>query len=170
MDRVDALQAPEPVVEVAFGLLVLVGIIIVHGTALRFITRGFNAGWVTSGPRTSGWRENLVLGAAIFALAITHLAETLLWSLPIYALGMIPTMRDTYFFVLESYTTLGAGDVALPDAWRLVGPIIAMSGVFTFGWTTGVLVAIMSEVGKLDRSEASRDQRAAAGKLPDANP
>jgi hypothetical protein len=153
---VDAVTAPEPVVEVAFGLLVLVGIIFVHGTALRFITRRFNAAWMHVDLPKGTWRADLLLGLAIAALALTHLAETLLWSLPIYALGMIPTMRDTYFFVLECYTTLGAGTVALPDAWRLVGPIIAMSGVFTFGWTTGVLVAIMSDVVKLDRNAAVR--------------
>lgn len=152
----DAVTAPEPVVEVAFGLLVLVGVIFVHGTALRFITRRFNAAWMHVNLARGSWRANLLLGLAIAALALTHLVETLLWSLPIYALGMIPTMRDTYFFVLECYTTLGGGTVTLPDAWRLIGPIIAMSGVFTFGWTTGVLVAIMGAVGKLDRSEAAR--------------
>ena len=68
---------------------------------------------------------------------------------------MIPTMRDSYFFVLESYTTLGEGSVALPDRWRLIGPIIAMSGLFTFGWTGSVLVSIMNEFGKLDRARAA---------------
>ena len=49
-------------------------------------------------------------------------------------------MRDSYYFVLESYTTLGEGNVTLPDRWRLLGPIIGMSGLFTFGWTGSVLV------------------------------
>jgi hypothetical protein len=160
----------DPVVEVAFGLVVLVVIIIIHGIALRSITQRFNAAWVRHGSRMVAWRANLLLGTAIFALAVTHLIETLVWSLPIYGLAMIPTMRDTYFFVLESYTTLGAGDVTLPDKWRLIGPIIAMSGLFTFGWTTGVLVAIMSEVGRLDRTEASRAEASAARPTPDATP
>ena len=100
-----------------------------------------------------------------------HLVETLLWSLPIFGLGMLPTMRDTYFFVLESYTTLGGGNVSLPDQWRLVGPIIGMSGLFTFGWTGSVLVSVMNEFGKLDRSQASRGARAqqrAADSEPEA--
>ena len=41
-------------------------------------------------------------------------------------------MRDSYYFVLESYTTLGEGTVSLPDRWRLIGSIMAMSGLFTF--------------------------------------
>ena len=75
---------------------------------------------------------------------------------------MIPSLRDSYFFVLESYTTLGGGNVALPDQWRLVGPMIGMSGIFTFGWTGSVLVTIMNELGKLDRTQATKDQRDSA--------
>ena len=70
---------------------------------------------------------------------------------------MIPSMRDSYYFVLESYTTLGEGTVQLPEPWRLIGPIIAMSGLFTFGWTGSVLVSIMTELGRLDRSRARRE-------------
>ena len=75
---------------------------------------------------------------------------------------MIPSLRDSYFFVLESYTTLGGGNVVLPDQWRLVGPMIGMSGIFTFGWTGSVLVNIMNEIGKLDRTQATKDQRDSA--------
>jgi len=68
--------------------------------------------------------------------------------------GLIPSMRDSYYFVLENYTTLGEGNVRLPDQWRLLGPIIAISGLFTFGWTGSVLVSIMTEFGRLDRARA----------------
>jgi ion channel len=69
---------------------------------------------------------------------------------------LVPSMRDSYYYVLESYTTLGEGAVSLPNGWRLIGPIIAMSGLFTFGWTGSVLVNIMTEFGKVDRIRAKR--------------
>jgi hypothetical protein len=72
---------------------------------------------------------------------------------------MLPSLRDSYFFVLESYTTLGGGSVELPDHWRLLGPMIGMSGMFTFSWTVSVLVTVMNEFGKLDRTRATKDQR-----------
>ena len=84
---------------------------------------------------TPRWRVSLLLMVTIGGLTATHLFETLLWSLPIFGLGMVSTLRDSYFFVLESYTTLGGGNVVLPQQWRLVGPMIGMSGIFTFGWT-----------------------------------
>jgi hypothetical protein len=97
-----------------------------------------------------------VLAVAVASLAALHLVETLLWAVPIYSAGLIPGLRDSYYFVLECYTTLGEGNVRLPDDWRLLGPIIAMSGLFTFGWTAGVLVSIMTEFGKFERERARR--------------
>lgn len=155
-----------PLVEVAFSTLFLVGIIIFHGAAMRTIARRFNAAWVRVDALTPRWRVSLILSTAIGAMTATHLVETLLWALPILGLGMIPSLRDSYFFVLESYTTLGGGNVVLPDAWRLVGPMIGMSGIFTFGWTGSVLVTIMNELGKLDRTQATKDQRDTGGMDP----
>lgn len=148
-----------PLVEVTFATLFLVGIIIFHGAAMRSITRRFSAAWVRVDALTPRWRVSALLSTAIAAMTAAHLIETFLWALPLLALGMMPTLRDSYFFVLESYTTLGGGNVALPDQWRLVGPMIAMSGIFTFGWTGSVLVTIMNELGKLDRTQATKDQR-----------
>ena len=148
---------PEPlsVLEVLVGLVGLVVTIFVHGSSIRFITRYFSDRWVGVTPATPRWRVNLLLAVTIAALSITHFVETLIWAIPISMSGIVPAMRDSYFFVLESYTTLGAGSIELPDQWRLIGPIIAMSGLFTFSWTAGVLVIVMNEFGKLDRARAA---------------
>ena len=119
MDR----TATNPLVEVVFGTLFLVWIIIVHGAAVRAITRRFSAAWVRVNAETARWRVNIILSATIGALTAAHLFETLFWALPIAGLGLL-SLRDSYFFVLESYTTLGAGNIDLPDQWRLVGPMI----------------------------------------------
>ena len=150
------LSAPNPVLEVALGTVTLVVIIFVHGAGIRAINQRFSRSWVLMDHATPHWRLNLLLASTIGALAILHFAETLLWSLPLSVLGLIPSMRDSYYYVLQSYTTLGDGKVSLPEQWRLVGPIIAMSGLFTFGWTGSVLVSIMTEFGKLDRLRARR--------------
>jgi len=150
------MAAPDPVVEVVVGLVGLIATIFVHGASIRYITGYFSDRWVSVTALTPRWRVNLILAVTIAALSTTHFVETLIWAVPISGAGMIPAMRDSYYFVLESYTTLGAGDVALPDQWRLIGPIIAMSGLFTFSWTAGVLVSVMNEFGKLDRARAAR--------------
>jgi len=150
------LSAPNPILETALGTISLVIIIFVHGAGIRAINRRFSKAWVRMDHATPHWRLNLLLALTIGSLAVLHFAETLLWSVPVSAFGLIPSMRDSYYYVLESYTTLGDGKISPPEQWRLIGPIIAMSGLFTFGWTGSVLVSIMTEFGKLDRLRARR--------------
>ena len=152
----DELSAPKPVLEIVFGTLIMIVIIFVHGAGIRTINQRFSKSWIHVNDTTAYWRLNLLLAVTIASLAALHFAETLLWAIPVSVMGLIPSMRDSYYYVLESYTTLGEGNVDLPDRWRLIGPIIAMSGLFTFGWTGSVLVSVMTEFGKLDRVRARR--------------
>ena len=67
-----------------------------------------------------------------------------------------PNLSVAAFFAAETYTTLGEGAVRLPLSWRQLGPIIAVSGLFTFGWTSSVLVYVMTQFGTLDTHHAER--------------
>jgi hypothetical protein len=148
--------SPNPVLEILVGVLILIIIIFVHGMGMRLVNRRFSAAWAQVTPTTPHWRTDSLLAIAIGSLAVVHLIETFLWAVPLNLMDIIPRMRDCYYYVLESYTTLGEGNVVLPDRWRLIGPIIAMSGLFTFGWTASVLVNIMTEFGRLDRARARK--------------
>lgn len=159
----DEFSTPHPFLELVLGTIIMIFIIFVHGAGLRTINQRFNASWIQLSERASYWRLNLLLAFTIGSLATLHFIETFLWAIPVYALGLVPSMRDSYYYVLESYTTLGEGNVSLPDPWRLIGPIIAMSGLFTFGWTGSVLVSIMTEFGKIDRIRAKRRMRTTDG-------
>jgi hypothetical protein len=144
----------KPLLELAIGTLFLIVIMFVHGIGVRYIGRRFNRAWVKVTPQTPHWRSNLLMSEVIAGFTALHLFEPYLWALFTDVTGAIPGLRDSYFFVLESYTTLGDSSVVLPNDWRLLGPMMAISGLFTFGWTGSVLVGIMSEFGKLDRSRA----------------
>nr|WP_244495524.1 ion channel [Ensifer sp. Root278] len=158
MQRVEVISTPKPVLEIFVGTLFLIVVIFVHGAGIRSISRQFNESWVHVTSATPHWRLNIMLAATIAALALLHFAETLIWAVPLYVKEIIPSMRDSYYYVLESYTTLGEGSVTLPDRWRLLGPIIAMSGLFTFGWTGSVLVSIMTDFGRFDRLQARQER------------
>jgi hypothetical protein len=38
---------------------------------------------------------------------------------------------------------VGYGNFVLPLGWHMLAPIIAISGLFTFGWTGSVLVEVV---------------------------
>lgn len=142
-----------PFAELAFGMIVLVVIIVVHGWSMAHLSRRFAQRMTQLPVHGPTWRVNLLMGWTIALLALTHLVETLMWSAPLWYSGLIENFRDSYFFVLETYTTLGDSNIALPEAWRLIGPMIAISGLFTFSWTGSVLVYVVGETGRRHAAE-----------------
>lgn len=161
----DELSNPNPILELMLGTIMMIVVIFVHGAGIRAINRRFNRSWIKVTGTTPVWRLDLLLALTIGSLATLHFSETLIWAIPLFLLSIVPTLRDSYHFVLESYTTLGSDTVKLPDDWRLIGPIIAMSGLFTFGWTVSVLVNIMTAYGKADRERAERKNGVVTGEV-----
>jgi hypothetical protein len=158
--------APDPIIETILGVGWLTLVILIHGVGIQKINREFSRVWAHVTIHTAHWKINVILALVIASLTILHLAETIFWGLPIYALSLVPTWMDSYIFVLENYTTLGAGNVRHGDDWRLMGPIIAISGLFTFGWTTGVLVSTMSELTQLNKQRSKQGIDDKGGRPP----
>ena len=135
--------------DLAIGSPMLIFIITMHGFFLRQITDYFSRNYDLLERNYSAGKFDMTFITTIWLLLSAHLVEALLWSLPMYGLAMFPSMRVAFYFAAQTYTTLGMGDVFLPPEWRLLGPIIAISGLFTFGWTGSVLVVLVGELGKL---------------------
>jgi hypothetical protein len=75
----------------------------------------------------------------------------------------MPDLESAAYFSLTSYTTVGYGDVVLPEPWRLLGPLEAAVGVLMLGWSTGILVAAIGTIyGQLFRSLDGGDRGASA--------
>ena len=154
MNPAEDLVSSYSLLEMLVGLAILSLVILVHGVGARLVYRHFTRTWSLG---HSPWHRNFVLSVATASLAALHLVVTLMWAWPIWWSGLIPGLRDAYFFVLENYTTLGDDTVSLPKAWRLIGPVIAISGLFNFGWTASIFVNMMHDVGAIDRAEARRE-------------
>jgi hypothetical protein len=91
------------------------------------------------------------------ALLLLHLAEAVVWALFFAVVGGLPDLESAVYFSLTSYTTVGYGDVVMPEPGRLLGPIEAAVGVLMLGWSTGILVAVIAVVyGQLFPSLRSR--------------
>ncbi|WP_246504735.1 ion channel [Microvirga antarctica] len=152
--------------EILLGIAILIVIVFIHGAGIRRISRYFSARWVHVTTETPHWRVNLLFGVIVAQLVVVHLVEVIVWAIPIYALNLIPDFSSAAFFAAETYTTLGEGVVRLPQSWRQLGPVIAISGLFTFGWTSSVLVYVMTQFGTLDTSHAQRRKAASADRSP----
>jgi len=70
--------------------------------------------------------------------------------------GLLTSWRAAGFFAGNTYTTVGYGNFVLPAGWEMLAPIIAMSGLFAFGWSGSVLVDIVSRCQRIKDVVAGR--------------
>ena len=99
--------------------------------------------------RPARWRADLLMGSIVFMLLALHTVEMLLWTMALVYSNLIPDWRSAGFFAGNTYTTVGYGAFILPDGWRMLAPIIAMSGLFAFGWSGSVLVDFVRRINLL---------------------
>jgi hypothetical protein len=86
----------------------------------------------------------LLLILVFAVIIVSHLVNTSLWAGFYYKRGLFPDYETSFYFSLGSYTTIGYGDVVLPQRWRLVGGLEGFSGVLLCGLSTAFIFAIVN--------------------------
>lgn len=67
------------------------------------------------------------------------------WALAFVALNIFESFETALYFSMVSFTTLGFGDVILPDNWRLLSGFIATNGFILFGLGTAFMLETLKE-------------------------
>lgn len=153
----------KPLAAVIVGAIILVAIVLFHGTGLHSIMVGqdrWRARLFAHHPHLTG--AALIFGWGVFLMLFLQILEILIWSLFLGRLGLIKNLHDDIYFCANAYTTLGMGKMELDRPWRLISPIIGISGLFTFAWTTSALVDMVT--AHRQTVEQVRTQRAARKK------
>jgi hypothetical protein len=102
--------------------------------------------WAARKDRRGRLGAELLVAQLVSTLLLLHLAEAVVWALFFVLVGGLPDLESAAYFSLTSYTTVGYGDVVLPEPWRLLGPIEAAVGVLMLGWSTGILVGVIGVI------------------------
>ena len=89
-------------------------------------------------------------------MVVLHLAEISVFGIFYVWRGAMPDITSALYFSAVTYTTTGYGDVVLPQDWRLVGGIEALTGILMCGWSTGFFYAIVSRLHQLPGAANSR--------------
>ena len=79
-------------------------------------------------------------------IILLHVAEIMVWAVAYTWMHAMPDLQSGVYFSAVTYTTTGYGDLVLPDRWRLVGAIEALTGILMCGWSTGFFFAVLSKV------------------------
>ena len=76
-------------------------------------------------------------------LVAGHFLEVVIWAFTYAFVGAAPPGSDLIYFAFQNYTTLGYGDIAPVDGWRLLGPMTALNGIMLIGLSTALVVVIL---------------------------
>src|SRR5687768_12376551 len=94
-----------------------------------------------------GFRYAALLLIVVFvALIFLHMIEAAIWAIFYLRAGLFENFETSFYFSLQSYSTVGYGDVALPQRWRLLGTVEGISGVLLCGLSAGFLFAIVTTI------------------------
>jgi len=139
-----------PFPDLLFGGALLVAVVLLHGVGIRLVATHFYRRSAIIAQRShASVRLDVLLGVSIFLLLALHLAEIVLWTAALVYSKLVVDWRVASFFAANTYTTLGYGNFVLPAEWTMMAPIIAISGLFAFGWTGSVLVGFVAAVNKI---------------------
>ncbi|MEM9311581.1 MAG: ion channel [Pseudomonadota bacterium] len=137
------------------------------GTAMLALTIGIGALAIIAAARALDFagldgREELsvMMHTGVITLVTSSLAVVLifimaLWAALFVALGIFPEFEVSLYIAMISATTLGYGDVTMPNEWRLLAGFIATDGFILFGLDTAFLFEVMRRLGDPPMVEAT---------------
>jgi len=143
------LSAVMPAADLFFGGAMMVFIVLVHAAGVRAVTTHVLRRTEAIMQRPSRWQADLLMASIVFMLLTLHVTEMFLWAAALVYSNLVPDWRAAGFFAGNTYTTVGYGNFILPNGWRMLAPIIAMSGLFTFGWSGSVLVDFVRRLNQI---------------------
>jgi len=151
----------KPIAAIGIGSFMLVFLAMFHGWGWqRILHRNKRGELRLRSGAPSLFEPSLLFGWAVFLMMVLHLVEVVIWSVALVYMGLVPRIPNAMYFCANAYTTLGMGSLDLGEHWRILSPIIAISGLFTFAWTTSSLVDIVSTHTRLlEQLELERERQ-----------
>jgi hypothetical protein len=136
----------------AGGTIVIIGTVLLQLATQSVVTRIFArfSGERRANPRNP-WTIRVLSLLTVFTLLFGHVLQVLLWTLLFLSLGEFRNLADAAYFSLASYTTVGAADLELSRAHRMLGALEAGVGVLMFGWSTAILVTLVGQTEAPER-------------------
>jgi hypothetical protein len=134
------------------AFLLMAACVAIHGMGLVRILQTVNAKSIPIAPGFWPATQRLIYIAGW--TLILHLLQIISWALLYAFRGALPDFTTAAYFSAVTYTTTGYGDIVLPEEWRLVGGIEALTGILMCGLSTGMFFAIFSRIFRLDGKPA----------------
>ena len=94
--------------------------------------------WASRPPH--GPKLTAILTLSLICTLMMMTVSVWVWAIALYWLEIFITFEASMYFALVAFTTLGFGDILLPQEWRLLSGLAAANGLLIFGMLTAMLV------------------------------
>jgi hypothetical protein len=107
---------------------------------------------VTGGsPPVRGWSKLAAISVLTFGLFLLLCLEIGLWALGLMSVGVFSDFETAFYFSTSSFATIGFGDVAPAQQWRLLAAMEGVTGFLIIGWSSAYLVMAGIRYGPFER-------------------
>ncbi|MGL4542310.1 MAG: potassium channel family protein [Polymorphobacter sp.] len=135
-----------------YVLLVMLGCLIVQAATIAIAGRRLASVTRRKAPRLKPIGAFVLTAELMLLLMLGIVVQISLWALFYRYLDLIQTIQtfeQALYFSGVTFTSLGYGDIVLPERYRLIAVLEAATGLLMFGITTAVLVSTMGNSFKL---------------------
>lgn len=140
------------IIEIIVGLILIICTLTIHSIGMYAVVRKFELNWPVFLNQKNEFIRQVYFVRLLINMLLSLIFEVLLIAIVLYLIQAFHDLRTAFYLTDEDYTTLGFGDILLPPNWRQLALFIAMSGVFSFGWSTGVLVNLVGKIYEVEFS------------------
>ena len=102
--------------------------------------------------------HSLILICVFAVIVFLHIFEAGIWATFYQTWGLFTNFETSFYFSLTSYTTIGYGDVTLPQRWRLLGGVEGFSGVLLCGLSTAFIFIILNAMLEARREKPAEEE------------
>ena len=126
--------------EVLLGLLGLVLILFLHGSAINHLYMRFDVKTKKNLQTSQYNRIFFHFYLSFMFIALIHILEIGIWAHYLLLLGLISDPIQSLLFSGSCYTTVGFVQDILPEGSKSIAFFIAFTGLFSLAWTTTILI------------------------------
>lgn len=132
--------------ELLIALLIMGICLVIHVTGLVFLAEQLVRKREKIERQASFLYASGLLIIVFCLVLLLHLSEACLWAIFYFERGLFPDFETSLYFSMQSYSTIGYGDVPLPADWRLLGTVEGIAGVLLCGLSAAFLFAIVNAI------------------------
>lgn len=132
---------------IAVGIMMVGATVMFHATGTIWWNMSLHRKLPQHKGKMQSWDTLYALASTAVVLLLLLFSEAVLWAGLYFVLadetGLRP-FQNALYFSLETFTTVGYGDITLKGGWRILTGIEAMNGILLFGWSTAMLYNLVN--------------------------